>query len=49
MDYHTESMNQWAWVVGADRPDEAWLCHDWDVWLPNPHYRGPEVPHPEAY
>ena len=31
-----------------DNPDRAWLLHDWDVWVKNPFYAGPPVPHPES-
>jgi hypothetical protein len=34
-------------AVGADRPGEAWILSDRDVWYANPFYRGPAVPHPE--
>ncbi len=33
--------------AGSMFPDQAWLLHDWDVWVKNPDYRGPAVPHPE--
>jgi hypothetical protein len=39
----------WASIVGAGRPDCAWLCSDYDTWVRNPHYVGPAVPHPEDY
>ena len=39
----------WASLVGAGRPDCAWLCSDYDTWVRNPHYVGPAVPHPEDY
>lgn len=42
-----ESVCQWARVAGERKPDRAWLCHDRDVWVANPWYRGPQVPHPE--
>lgn len=28
-------------------PERAWLLSDFDVWVKNPRYHGPEVPHPE--
>lgn len=33
--------------VGAQRPEQAWILSDRDVWYPNPAYRGPAEPHPE--
>jgi len=33
---------------GADYPDRAWLATPYDmVWVANPYYTGPAVPHPE--
>lgn len=43
-----EAVTEWACNVGMDRPDRAWLLHDYDVWVRNPAYRGPDVPHPES-
>lgn len=40
---------QWAFSVGAQRPQQAWILSDRDVWYQNPSYRGPDVPHPESY
>ena len=44
-----EAMQEFAWIDGAERPEQAWLLHDWDVWIANPHYHGPPVSHPEDY
>lgn len=44
-----EAVREYAYNAGAVYPDRAWLLHDWDVWVANPHYRGPRVPHPEDY
>ena len=44
---HTESVREWAWVVGAEEPERDWLLHDWDVWVRNPHFVGEPGPHPE--
>ncbi len=44
----TDSVREWAYAVGGDSPDVAWLLHDYDVWTPNPHYHGPREPHPEV-
>ena len=35
---------RWA---GLNQKDEAWILSDRDVWYRNPHYVGPEEPHPE--
>jgi hypothetical protein len=44
-----EAVQEYARNAGADHPEQAWLLHDWDVWVRNPHYRGPPVRHPEDY
>lgn len=33
--------------LGSRRPEQAWVLTDRDVWMKNPYYRGPAVPHPE--
>ena len=47
IDTELDAMHGWVAVEGARRPDVAWLLHDRDVWVKNPCYRGPVVPHPE--
>ena len=47
MSYETQAVRQWAWEVGQDRTDCAWLCSPYDSWEPNPHYSGPAARHPE--
>lgn len=42
-----EALVEFAWNAGTDKPEQAWLLHDRDVWVRNPHYSGPPVPHPE--
>lgn len=42
-----EAIAEFGFNAGMDHPDQAWLLHDWDVWVRNPHYAGPPVPHPE--
>jgi hypothetical protein len=44
---HRGAVNEWAENTGHLDPDKAWLLHDFDVWVANPHYTGPKVPHPE--
>lgn len=42
-----EAMNEMVWNMGGNYADRAWLLDDRDVWVRNPHYRGPAVRHPE--
>jgi hypothetical protein len=49
MSFMQEAVRQWVWVVGANHPDQAWILSDYDSWERNPHYVGPEQPHPEDY
>ena len=44
-----DAMQEYAISVGGQRPDNAWILTDYDVWVTNPHYRGPSQPHPEDY
>lgn len=42
----SEAVDEWA--RNCEAPSYvAWLLHDWDVWVKNPRYTGPRVPHPE--
>ena len=34
---------------GEERPDQAWVLTDRDVWHANPFYKGPPQPHPESW
>lgn len=43
----SEAVAEFGRNAGMDNPDRAWLLHDWDVWVRNPFYSGPPVPHPE--
>ena len=45
----TDAIREWAWNVGAERPEAAWLCSNYDTWEKNPHYKGEPMPHPEDY
>lgn len=42
-----ESLAEFARNAGMDNPDRAWLLDPRDVWVANPCYSGPPVPHPE--
>lgn len=44
---HSDAFGEFARNAGMHEPDRAWLLTDWDVWVQNPHYRGPTVKHPE--
>jgi hypothetical protein len=43
-----DALREFARNAGRERPGEAWLLHDWDVWVANPFYSGPPVRHPES-
>jgi len=43
----SESLREFAHNAGMDNPDRAWLLDSRDVWVANPFYSGPAVPHPE--
>jgi hypothetical protein len=45
----TEACREYARIVGADRPEDAWILTDFDTWERNPFYCGPAVSHPEDY
>jgi hypothetical protein len=42
-----QAVAEFARNHGETNPDQEWLCHDWDVWVKNPHYTGKPGPHPE--
>lgn len=42
-----DACREYALNVGRDREESAWILTDFDVWMPNPFYSGPPVPHPE--
>jgi len=45
----SDAMYEYARNVGKERPDIAWILDPRDVWMKNPFYQGPPVPHPESY
>lgn len=44
-----DAMREYARNVGHEdrHVESAWILTDYDVWVENPHYRGPAQPHPE--
>jgi len=44
-----DMMRHQADMIGFNCPEKAWILTSWDVWIKNPHYQGPEEPHPEDY
>lgn len=45
---NNEAFAEWAWNAGSDDSATPWLLHPHDIWVANPHYTGPVVPHPES-
>ncbi len=43
-----EAMREHARNTGDRYPDRAWILGAFDVWVRNPHYCGPDAPHPET-
>jgi hypothetical protein len=45
----SQAVDEWARNVGHYPRFIAhqWLLHDYDVWVRNPHYTGPDQGHPE--
>jgi hypothetical protein len=48
-EFAARQLGSYGRVVGETRAEEAWLLTNQDVWVSNPHYEGPAVPHPESY
>lgn len=44
-----QASKEYALIVGAENPEDAWILTHFDCWEPNPFYVGPKVPHPESY
>lgn len=49
-----DAMREYAHNVGLDRhraghEAKPWILTPFDVWMKNPFYTGPAVPHPEDY
>lgn len=43
----SDAVREHAENVGRERRDIAWILDPRDVWVRNPYYRGPAVPHPD--
>jgi hypothetical protein len=43
----SDAEREYAYNFGMDNPNIAWVNTPRDSWEPNPHYTGPEEPHPE--
>lgn len=48
MSYYDDAIRDWAAFEGAFHTDTQWLLSNMDSWVRNPHYHGPEQPHPEC-
>ena len=49
MNYLAEQVREWVWAHGHASPDAQWISSPMDTWELNPHYHGPDQPHPESY
>lgn len=45
---YDEAAAEYARNAGSERPDCDWILTPFDVWMPNPHFRGVRGPHPEC-
>lgn len=43
-----DAMREYAVNVGREKQDQAWILTDYDVWVRNPYYRGPNRFDPET-
>ena len=48
-EYMSAALRQYAAAHGADRPESQWVLSPFDTWELNPHYDGPNQPHPEEW
>tara|TARA_R110000751_G_scaffold296352_1_gene405521 strand:+ start:388 stop:579 length:192 start_codon:yes stop_codon:yes gene_type:complete len=46
---YADSVDQWKRNVGEEDTDRQWLLTNFDTWVKNPHYVGPDQRHPEDY
>jgi len=44
---YSEAIKEYGANAGSDQPERPWILTPWDVWVENPAYNGPPVPHPE--
>ena len=45
----SQALREYARNAGMDNLNVCWILSDYDVWLRNPYYRGPDVLHPEDH
>ena len=45
-----DAIREFTWNVGYEDHyiNQQWICSPYDTWERNPHYNGPEQPHPES-
>lgn len=42
-----DACREYAQDYGKEHSQSQWLLTPWDTWERNPHYSGPDQPHPE--
>lgn len=45
----TDAVREYAHTVGQKKPLVQWILSDYDTWVHNPWYVGPDQGHPEMY
>jgi hypothetical protein len=45
----SEAVSEYAWTAGGEPHliERQWLLTDYDTWIRNPHYTGPDQGHPD--
>jgi hypothetical protein len=46
MTWETEAVRQYAYAIGSENTERAWILSPFDTWEPNPFYIGEPQPHP---
>jgi hypothetical protein len=46
MTWETEAVRQYAYAIGYETPERAWILSPFDTWEPNPFYVGKPQRHP---
>ena len=44
----TAAVREWTWEHGQFVQGSQWINSPYDTWELNPHYHGPDQPHPES-